>query len=364
MNKAQVGFVGLLLTLQTSYAQVPTLRLLDRKPSALSGTAFADTISMLPLREREERIYHEISEGNVPDYLRRFVPVDLSEKIGDKVISLRVFVAPDYLAVGSNEDYFLVPMTPYTAQRIADRMNCLLPTPKLVDAIFQSAPLKLVPSPIPPTSAMTTVPVFGEHNKEVLVQRRSVQDHYPLGTLVAGDKKDIVVCKALADNPGRVAIYGWHRPDGKPIQPLFFGHFAYWADYSHGVRMIDSMGEIDGKRVSVAHILADPVLSRLLSPEGPVTRPKYTFKSFPHPDDPTIHLPIGERLDTFSPVPGVRVVVDEPTTLMRKVRLVVYALPNGNTIEQTFGRRLRPDDDWHYDIQHIGAQTLAEWQSR
>ncbi|MHA0111789.1 hypothetical protein ACXYUI_32595, partial [Klebsiella pneumoniae] len=38
-------------------------------------------------------------------------------------------------------------------------------------------------------------------------------------------------------------------------------------------------------------------------------------------------------------------------------RLAIYALPNGNTIEQTFGRRLRPGMDWHFDIQHIGAQT-------
>ena len=37
--------------------------------------------------------------------------------------------------------------------------------------------------------------------------------------------------------------------------------------------------------------------------------------------------------------------------------LVCYALPNGNTIEETAGKKLRPGDDWHFDIQHIGAQT-------
>jgi len=40
-----------------------------------------------------------------------------------------------------------------------------------------------------------------------------------------------------------------------------------------------------------------------------------------------------------------------PTTL------IIYALPNGNTTEQTIGKALAPGDDWHYDIQHIGAQT-------
>jgi hypothetical protein len=37
--------------------------------------------------------------------------------------------------------------------------------------------------------------------------------------------------------------------------------------------------------------------------------------------------------------------------------LVFYALPNGNTTGQTMGRKLQPGDDWHFDIQHIRAQT-------
>jgi hypothetical protein len=40
-----------------------------------------------------------------------------------------------------------------------------------------------------------------------------------------------------------------------------------------------------------------------------------------------------------------------------KVLLIFFSLPNGNTIEQTFGKRLKEGDDWHYNIQHIGAQT-------
>jgi hypothetical protein len=38
-------------------------------------------------------------------------------------------------------------------------------------------------------------------------------------------------------------------------------------------------------------------------------------------------------------------------------RLVLYCLPNGNTINQTVGRTAGPGVDWHYAIQHIGAQT-------
>lgn len=40
-----------------------------------------------------------------------------------------------------------------------------------------------------------------------------------------------------------------------------------------------------------------------------------------------------------------------------KTFLVLFALPNGNSIEWTKGRKMKPGDDWHFDIQHIAAQT-------
>jgi hypothetical protein len=43
----------------------------------------------------------------------------------------------------------------------------------------------------------------------------------------------------------------------------------------------------------------------------------------------------------------------------QRVELILYALPNGNTTAQTMGRALTDGMDWHYDIQHISAQTRA-----
>ncbi|HEY1089685.1 MAG TPA: hypothetical protein VGE47_01200 [Burkholderiaceae bacterium] len=56
---------------------------------------------------------------------------------------------------------------------------------------------------------------------------------------------------------------------------------------------------------------------------------------------------------------GVRIHYDAPSRIDAKkpTRVIVYALPNGNTIEQTLGARLTPGLDWHFDIQHIAAQT-------
>lgn len=40
-----------------------------------------------------------------------------------------------------------------------------------------------------------------------------------------------------------------------------------------------------------------------------------------------------------------------------KTYLVFFALPNGNSIAWTKGKQLKDGDDWHFDVQHIAAQT-------
>ena len=68
-----------------------------------------------------------------------------------------------------------------------------------------------------------------------------------------------------------------------------------------------------------------------------------------------------ERDCFFRYEPGVRVRINAPAeglmTPLKPVRLIFYALPNGNSTEWTFGKRMEEGDDWHFDIQHIGAQT-------
>ena len=163
--------LALLLTIQAVHAQGHELRLPKREASAVGGVEFANEISGLPLREREDKIWHEVTSGNVPDFLRRLTPVPVAADIDGSQKKGLIYVSPDYLAVGSNDDYFFVPLTPFTAQRIADRLGCTLPTPRMVDSIYQAAAVKLTPSPIPPTPAMTTVPVFMDHNLTVGKQR-------------------------------------------------------------------------------------------------------------------------------------------------------------------------------------------------
>ena len=182
---------------------------------------------------------------------------------------------PDYLAVGSTSDHFRMPLSPQTAQRIADRTGTSLPTPLMVDAIWAAAAVRLGPDSIPPTPEMTTVPVFERHEVRIRA-RRGVHDDHPMGSLVAGHKKDIVLTARLDGLDGHVAIYGWHKPDGRPIQPVYTGHTDRWVDYSHGVRLVARRLLIDGVEHDLLEVLRDPQLAWLLSDEGVIERARYS----------------------------------------------------------------------------------------
>jgi hypothetical protein len=66
--------------------------------------------------------------------------------------------------------------------------------------------------------------------------------------LISGIKKDVVLSNKVLEHQksNRVAIYGWHTLDGKPIQPVYAGHVNWYVDYSHGIRLIAKKVKMDG----------------------------------------------------------------------------------------------------------------------
>jgi hypothetical protein len=321
-------------------------KLPPRPADAESGTEFARRIEALDVQQREEAVIAEVKRGNVPASWRQFAEV--------KAGAATILVAPDYLAVGSDEDYFYAPLTPQSAQALADELECTLPTRKMVDAIYRAAPLKLAPLPIPPSREMTTGKVFAQHNRSMREQRAASLVAQPPGTLVAGHKKDVVLTPQLATRRDRVAIYGWHRAEGSPIQPLYLGHKDTWVDYSHGVRFVRRALTVNTKPITIDTVLADDNLWTLLSDEGPMAGNRVADVRPIVPGWP------GEKWEAAFHAPGVRLLYCSPAQPdpAKPTRLVLYALPAGNTIEQTIGRELKAkDDDWHFNIQHIAAQT-------
>src|SRR5829696_6252279 len=109
-----------------------------RPRDALSGSAFAAKISSLNLARRDREILAQVLSGNVPPFWRSFAEVEVEDASQGVPHRASYWVAPDYLAVGSDEDYFLAPVAPSTAQAVADALECVLPTCRMVDQVYRS----------------------------------------------------------------------------------------------------------------------------------------------------------------------------------------------------------------------------------
>jgi len=248
----------------------PTPGIPRRPADAVGGAEFIRSLEKVAAKEREEAIAREILRGNIPDFLRRFKAVEVkAADASGKERSARYEVMSDYLAIGSDDDFVRTPMTPATAARIAEAFGCALPTRKIVDDVYRSAAVKLTPKPL--TQDRESVATFLQHHRLIEQQRMGIK----LGEIVAGIKKDVVVSNRLAEKPHRVAIYGWHTADGKPIQPLTIVHVDHYVDYSHGIRLMKRSVAVDGKALDVRQVLMSPQTCVLLSDEGPLLRPAY-----------------------------------------------------------------------------------------
>jgi hypothetical protein len=76
-----------------------------------------------------------------------------------------------------------------------------------------------------------------------------------------------------------------------------------------------------------------------------------------------------DSLFTFFMSDSVKATIDRPLDFKknRETIIVFFALPNGNTTEQTMGKKMKAGDDWHFDIQHVRAQTKFirnEWPKK
>lgn len=199
----------------------------------------------------------------MPEFMKKFEPITVSvtDSITGKKITATYYVAPDYLCIGTDDDWARVNITPNAAQKIADSFSCFLPTRKMVDDIYKAATIKL--EPVPMYAFRDSTPTMWHHHLIVEGQRKGRKG------LIAGIQKDVVISGNISRDkrPDRVAIYGWHKLDGKPIQPLYTGHINWWVDYSQGIRLIYRKIKIDGRWMDYTEVLKDPVLQKLLCDE-------------------------------------------------------------------------------------------------
>lgn len=237
----------------------------DRQSNAVTGSVFANANLNVDRPTRENNILNEALNGNIPPFMRKFVSVVIQEN-GNKITYL---VIPDVFSIGNDDDFIRMPMNPLTAQKIANQYNCILPTKKMCDQIWKEATIKLSPQPKGPPydNSMLATSTFIDHNNKI--EKQLVGK--PLGELITGHKKDVIIDKQLLTKTDRVAIYGWFMPDGKAIQgptPNCSSHEITYQDYSHGIRFIAREVYVNDQILDIYDVLNDPALAGLISEEG------------------------------------------------------------------------------------------------
>lgn len=257
-----VGFLTILSFALFSCNSSKHLDLPRRSNTAIMGNEFYKSVFAVSRVQRETLAKDEILNGNVPAFLRKMVKIKTSTIADDgKIIHAYYFVAPDYLSIGSDNDFARIPLTPMTAQKIADSLDCFLPTRKMVNDIYKAAKIKL--ESVPMYAFRDSAVTMYQHNLIIEGQRRLKKG------LIAGIKKDVVISGLLTRSLKhyRVAIYGWQKMDGIPIQPLYTGHVNWYVDYSHGIRLVYRTIYVNKKPMDYIDILKDKTLRSLLCDE-------------------------------------------------------------------------------------------------
>jgi hypothetical protein len=293
-----------------------------------TGTELIDEMKRLPASQWQDFMVQKIKEGHIPDFLRDLHTVQMKVKDANGAErTIEYEVMPDYMAIGTDEDYLIVPMSGDMAQQIAVAYGMSPPTALMVDQIAaQGAALDVgytkrdPPDPdksgsgyagFSPYSSKAAFDSYVAHqqvvtenfSKAVIKDTGTILD--PNLTYTHGDgegrgyiavnhMKDIVMSEQVTraadaaeakspSPPGKGDVQndklGLYHPQvqGGHGKAEAARHFPQYSDYSQGLRLVSPIVTVDGTPMHISEVLSgkDPSahLHPLLSKEGAMDNP-------------------------------------------------------------------------------------------
>jgi len=223
-----------------------------------------------------------------------------------------------------------IDVTAEGAQRIADELRAVLPTPRILQLIWEQADVRLEPCTLPADAKMASTARMIEHSE--CVDRRIAGRT----GMVANEGKHWVLTNRIAGKENLAANYGWFVKGRRPVQTVGTRHDTAHTDYSQIVRLVKPIIKVDGRDVDIRHVGRSPELWGLVSDEGPLlvwraSRPGAT----PGPNDnPVATAP--------APKPGDPKSV-HVTLKSEGMPVSLAELPSSTTAlrRNTFGRRIQ-----------------------
>ncbi len=150
------------------------------------------------------------------------------------------------------------------AQRIADRLHAILPTPRILQLIWEQADVRLAPCTLPSVAEMASTARMIEHSKCVDQRIRGRKG------LIVNVGKHWVLTNKISERRNLAANYGWFMKGRRPIQTVGTRHDTAHTDYSQVLRLVRPVIRVDGRQVDIRQVGRSPELWGLVSDEGPL----------------------------------------------------------------------------------------------
>ncbi len=260
----------------------------------MKGSQWIKTLPMKPGIDRENCILKAVEDGH---YFIRWTPLVMQYE----GLTVTIDVMADSLRIGDQEDSIRVICSYRTAQQIADILDAMLPTTKIVDAIWLHADVR--------AGILTQTPdEYMADTDRMILHHYKLEDDtrdYAGGLWTAG--KDWVLTSRIWKQPNRAANYGWIDSKGKAIQPLGLAHDLNHTDYSQMPRFVSRTCDANGNMADIRDVITDKKLSWCINDDGPL--PSYRHPSVPvirgcniYPDSKwkDSSLSLGERAVEFA----------------------------------------------------------------
>lgn len=231
----------------------------------------------------QQSILDEVRRGNVLPIKWREVPI----VVGD--VTAWISVSRDALRVGVPGDSVRVSVTALTAQHVADMLGVLLATPKIDDAAWAAADVRLEPVFVQDSQQRARFDLAAMEIHSTTIDHRMATAGAGEGDLVRGVGKGWDMSKLIG--PGNAVNYGF--PTSKPTgaggrapwpaatklgarvwQPPGNKHNRKHADYSQTLTLVERAARIEGpsgeSAADVVALASDASTAALVSHEGPV----------------------------------------------------------------------------------------------
>jgi len=245
----------------------------------------SEILAQLPCKagaEREDAILSAVVFGH---YVR-ICWIPLRSKFGDHEAT--IFVSADALKLGEPGDSFRPNVSAATAQKIADELDCILPTTRICDLVYRQATARATPclQPADPaerkrqglpecsdgSTSMSDTPAMELHSA-ALDEKLSDQ----CGLVCNTGKQWVVTNRLLNKSPETAANYGWFDESAPYVsrsglqlwQQLSTQHNDAHTDYSQVQPiLVRKKMIVDGESMSIFDVGRDPELSGLITDEG------------------------------------------------------------------------------------------------